>query len=169
MLAWDAVTLTHRLGVALAISAVSEALAVALGLAVAVESVPDVELVVGVGVGLGVVVVLPVLGADELALALGLELALELGLGEVLGVGLLTAGGVGPVEGTLTTSHCEPELLLAARAGAAVKAPIPMAATPVTRSPPARLVAAGRTRMKHIVDVLPVESAERPIRMCGYI
>ena len=51
-----------------------------------------------------------------------------------------------------------------------MKAPIPMAATPVTRSPPAaRLVAAGRTRMKHIVVVLPIESAERPIRMSGYI
>ena len=169
MLAWEAVTLTHRSGLAVLIKAVSEALALAE------ESVPDVELVagavaVGVGVGVGVLVddpPLEVLGV--LGEALG-ELVGLLVLG--LGVGLVTAGGLG-VEvpaGTLTVSHWLPDVETEARAGVAVKTPIPMAATPVTRSPPAaRLVAAGRTRMKHIVDVLPVESAERPIRMSGYI
>jgi hypothetical protein len=105
MLSWERVTLTHRLGLAVAaVSTVSadsvasvlaealdEALAEALGDALA-DGLAEAEAeLLGVGVGVGVDVLEP-LGV----LVVG------------LGVGLVTAGGVGLDEevGTLTTSHC---------------------------------------------------------------
>lgn len=105
MLASERVTLTHRLGVVVAAVSTVRADSVAVGVAVA--SVPDVELAdalglaeaellaVGVGVGVGV----------EVPESLGV---LGVLVGVWLGVGLLTAGGVGLDEetGTLTALHC---------------------------------------------------------------
>lgn len=83
---------------------------------------------------------------------------------EVLGVELAEADGsaVGEVlvvgEG-VTVSHCCPDVVakVSARAGEAATVAKAKADAPVTRTPPAiRLVATGRTRVKHMEDVLPV-------------
>jgi hypothetical protein len=100
------------------------------------------------GVGDGVAVLDGVVGGLADAEALGLLGVLELVVG--LGVGL---------EATVTDSHCDPEGVAdtSASAGVAVAALNAIAETPVTSIPPAtRLVATGRTRVKHMEDVLPV-------------
>lgn len=119
----------------------------------------------GVGDGVAVLegVVVGLADAEELGL---LAVVDELAVG--FGVGL-------EVEVAVTASHCDPEVAAdtSASAGAAVAVLNAMADTPVTSIPPAiRLVATGRTRVKHMEDVLPVlfvAPVERLIRWSRYI
>jgi hypothetical protein len=97
-------------------------------------------------------------------------------VGEVEAVGLVVGEGL-EVALTATVSHCCPDEVAtaaSARAGeAAAAAANATADTPVTKTPPAsRLVATGRTRVKHMDGVLPVlfvAYSERSITWSGYI
>jgi len=146
------------------VSAVSEAVSVVDGDADVLAEADSVELAEAeaeaeadgeadadaVGVGVGVA---------DVAVDVDVDVADELGVAEGLGLGE-------EVLVTVTSSHCWVVALAAdtsASAGVAPATPNAMAATPVTRIPPAaRPLATGRTRVKHIRDVL-VASAERLI------
>lgn len=154
MLAWERTTLTHRLGAVVASSAVSLAVVVAVA-AVEAEAeaegdevgvLADDEEVDGDGDAEDVVGVGEAVPVDEV---LGLDVLDGEAVGEVLVVGE-----------AVTVSHCCPEVVAAeasARVGEAAAAANTTADAPVTRTPLAiRLVATGRTRVKHMEDVLPV-------------
>jgi hypothetical protein len=159
MLAWERTTLTHRLGAVVASSAVSLAVVVAVA-AVEAEAEAEAE---GDEVG--------VLADDELdgdgdgdgdaedVVGVGEAVPVD----EVLGLDVLDGEAVGEVlvvGEAVTVSHCCPEVVAAeasARPGEAAAAANTTADAPVTRTPLAiRLVATGRTRVKHMEDVLPV-------------
>jgi len=157
MLASERTTLTHRLGVVVAVYAVSEVVeAVEDGDVVAVEAESDGDAAADAdteadAVGVGELLV-PV-AAGVLAVGVAVEL---LGLGD--GEGLEVA--------TVTVSHCWPVTAAgradSASAGGAVAAASATTDAPVMSMPPAsKLFAIGRTRVKHMKMSCPCCSLRR--------